>query len=85
LPIVLPKKTTIIVDSKKYCKLGSWTPIYQWHSNCRKIGRDHLSNIYRDQKTICYMSFDIRLWQSLEVQIVVRWALTSRQEDTSII
>jgi hypothetical protein len=23
LPIVLPKKTTIIVDSKKYCKLGS--------------------------------------------------------------
>jgi hypothetical protein len=23
LPIVLPPKTTIIVDSKKYCKLGS--------------------------------------------------------------
>jgi hypothetical protein len=49
LPIVLPKKTTIIVDSKKYCKLGSWTPMYQWHSNCQKIDRAHLSNIYRER------------------------------------
>ncbi len=72
LPIVLPPKTTIIVDSKKYCKLGSWTPMYQCHSNCWKIDIDHLSNIYRDQRTICYTSFDIGLWQSLEVQIVVR-------------